>query len=84
MAAPKIGIIAVPYSRSSYIMDVFDKAGFELGDVDRRIDDRYPAGRLELWPLARMTSGKAKNRVLPASEWPDMDLPDRDWETSMM
>lgn len=64
----------MPHTRSSYVMAQFDTAGFELGDVDRRVSDRYPSGRLELWPLARLTSGKPKDKPLPREEWPEMDL----------
>lgn len=35
----KIAIIALPHSKSSMVMEAFEKAGFELGDVDRRTDD---------------------------------------------
>lgn len=72
--AVKIGVIAVPHSRSSAVMAAFDAAGFELGDVDRRTDENYPAGRLELWALARLTSGKSKLDPVPKHEWPAIDL----------
>ena len=53
-------------------MSVFDEAGYVLGDVDRTADEKYPAGRLELWPLARMTHGKDKMK--PCKVFPVMDL----------
>lgn len=62
---PKIAIIALPHSRSSAVMEAFDKAGYELGDVTRQVVEGYPAGRLELWPLARATTGKSKTIPLP-------------------
>lgn len=61
---PKIAIICFPNTRSSYVMEVFDKAGFELGEVDRRICEGYPSGRLEPLPLAYATSGKGKTKPI--------------------
>ena len=70
----KIAILAVPMSRSSWVMARFEEAGFFLGDVDRRICEKYPAGRLELWPLARATHSRSKADPLPREYWPELDL----------
>ena len=70
----KIGIIAMPHTMSSKVMEAFDKAGFELGDVDRRAIEGYPSGRLELWPLAKLTSGQSKTITPDRKRWPAMDL----------
>jgi hypothetical protein len=57
-------------------MDKFDKAGFRLGDVDRKCCERYPAGRLELKCLANLTHGKNKMKPILERDWPDVDLSD--------
>ncbi len=72
----KIGILCKPLSRSSMVMAEFEKAGFNLGDVDRRCCERYPAGRLELNCLAKITSGKNKITPIRHDWWPDDDLSD--------
>lgn len=70
---PVIGVIAYPHTRSSYVMSMFDRTGYELGDVDRRVQSRYPSGRLELWSLAKWTSGKDK--TIPRRDgWPEFTL----------
>lgn len=55
-------------------MECFERAGFYLGDVDRRACEKYPAGRLELWPLAKATQNKSKTDPLPKQDWPALDL----------
>ena len=55
---PRIGILTIPFSRSSWVMMKFEEAGYQLGDVDRRKCDKYPAGRLELLPLCKARSGR--------------------------
>lgn len=59
-------------------MSQFDEAGFRLGDVDRKACERYPAGRLELNCLAKLTHGKDKMMPLHKPDWPDADLSDVD------
>ena len=70
---PIIGVIAYPKTRSSYVMAEWEKAGFRLGDVDRRIEERYPQGRLELWTLAKWTQGRTKSKPL-TDGWPELSL----------
>jgi hypothetical protein len=70
----KIGVLAKVRSRSSMVMAAFDDAGFKLGDVDRTLDEGYPAGRLELNCLCKLTHGQSKIEPIPQDKWPDDDL----------
>lgn len=69
----RIGVLTQPLSKSSMVMARFDEAGYKLGDVDRRTCERYPAGRLELWPLAKWTH--SGDKVTPRKAgWPRLSL----------
>ncbi len=59
-------------------MECFDKAGFRLGPVDRDNSPRYPAGRLELLPLCKLTHGKNKFEPIPKTLWPKIDFSEID------